>query len=116
MKKYLAAFLTVGLLLSGCGYAGLDGEMIGQAKKITKVTPLICPDFTAFDISLGVMQNGTGSMSGQDLWLKVDGADLAVLKRAVDTAAIVRVKYDTKRMAICTPAAILRHVEIVGIG
>lgn len=111
--KTLATLAVLATLLTGCGYSAVDGELIGQAKKITHVTPLICPDYMSFDISLGVMQNGTGSMSTQDVWLTVyDPQDLALMERAVADASIVRVRYSVRRWAVCTDDDVMTHIEI----
>lgn len=70
----------------------------------------------AFDLSLGVMRAGSGSMSTQDIWFTIAGSatiDLNLLKKAVETAAIVRVHYDNRRYAICTEDHILTSFEIV---
>lgn len=98
-----------GIYLLYCGLTTMyarDGEMIGQAKKLTYVTPLwssICPSYYAFDVSLGVLQNGVGSMSTQDVVFTVqDINDLPEMKKAVERGAIVKVRYDTRRLAVCT--------------
>lgn len=86
------------LVLSACGHTSMDNEMTGQAKKLTHETPLICPDYIAFDLSLGVMQNGTGSMSTQDIWFVVRNVqDFERLKAAVEAGKIVKVKYNELR-------------------
>jgi hypothetical protein len=111
MKKLL--LIATALMLSACGYTQREGEMIGQAKKVSNVTPLICEDYFAFDLSLGVMRNGSGSMSTADIWFTVKGADVAVLKKAVEAGSIVKVKYDRRRVAICTEDYLLTSVEVV---
>ena len=113
MKKVITA-LAAGALLFGCGYSGVDGEGIGQAKKLTRVTNLICEDYDAFDMSLGVMQNGTGSVSTQDVWFTFyDRALIPKLKDLVARGAVVKVTYDTRRAPVCTEQLILRSVEEV---
>jgi hypothetical protein len=112
MKKVFCLALT--LCLAGCGYTSRDGEMIGQAKKISMRTPLICPNYYALDISLGIVRDGTGSMSTQDVWLTVyDLNDLDKMKAAVAAGAIVRVHYDMRRMAICTEDYVSTGFEVV---
>lgn len=102
------------VLLSGCGYSSRDNEIIGQAKKVVHLTPLICSDYSAVDVSLGVMRNGVGSMSTQDLWFYVEDRNLlAILAKAVETGAIVKVKYDQKRTTWCVPDHWLTNVEIL---
>ncbi len=115
MKRILALATAV-LLLSGCGYVGREGEMIGQAKKLVRTTNLICPDYMSFDISLGVLQGGTGSMSTHDIWLTVrSDVDIKPLKAAVDAGAIVRVRYDEPRMfsKFCNDGFIMTGFELV---
>lgn len=113
MKRLL--ILAMPLVLSGClGYSAKDGEAIGQAKKVSVTTPLICPDYYALDISLGVMRNGVGSMSTQDMWFTVqDIADIQKMKEAVERGAIVRVHYDTVRAAFCVEDHIVTSFEVM---
>ncbi len=101
--------ILFGIYLLYAGFTtmyGVDGELIGQAKKIRLVTPFwssFCPTYYALDVSLGVIQNGTGSMSTQDVWLTVkDTTDLPAMQKAVEVGAIVKVKFDTRRLAACT--------------
>lgn len=104
--------LIVGLLssaLAGCmGYSARDAEVIGQAKRLSNVTPLLCFDYMAFDLSLGIMQNGTGSMSREDKWFVVgQGVNVGELKKAVERGAIVKVVYDEQRMAPCSEHGVM---------
>lgn len=116
MKKL--AILLLPLCLGGClGYTGRDGEATGQAKKVTLVTNLLCPDYYAIDISLGVMRNGVGSMSNQDMWLTVrDVVDIQKMKAAAANGSIVRIKYDSVRMPVCVEAYESTGFEIVEDG
>lgn len=96
MKKTLAVLAVI--LLTACGHVSMDSEMVGQAKKVSPQTPLVCPNYTAFDMSLGVVRNGTGSMSTQDAWFVVrDTQDLDKIKQAVETGSLVKVRYNTLR-------------------
>ncbi len=112
MKNILFIF-ALAISLTGCfGDNSRDGELVGQAKKITHVTPLICPNYYAIDVSLGVMQNGVGSMSSQDMWLTVDDAvDIQKMNDAVVKGALVNIKYDTPRLPICTEEHIATSFE-----
>jgi hypothetical protein len=112
MKKTMLVLLS-SIALSGCGYTSRDGEAIGQAKKVTAVTPLLCGDYYALDVSLGVMRGGVGSMSTQDMWLTIRNVgDIAKMKAAVESGAIVRIKYDTPRFPICTESFVLTGFEV----
>lgn len=88
--------------LSSCGYSSRNNDLTGQVKKVIHQTPIICPDRTDVDVSLGVMQNGVGSMSNQDLFLSV--YDSTVEKELVDAAATgkpVKLEYGIKRWVWC---------------
>lgn len=113
MKKLLmVAPLT--MLLAGCGYVQREGEMVGQGKKVAMRTPLICPDYSAFDLSLGVIRNGSGSMSAQDMWFTVaPGVNVTRLKRAVEDGSIIKIKYDTRRLAICAEENVLTGFDVI---
>lgn len=101
-------------VLSGCGYSSRDNETIGQVKKAIKVTPLICPDRYEADVSLGVMQNGVGSMSHEDLYLLVpDKENFKKLEDAVTSGVLVNIHYNKKRFRICGPKEEMTSVEKV---
>ena len=97
-----------GIYLIYCGFTTMyakDGEVIGQAKSITQVTPFwsVCEPYYALDISLGVLQNGVGSISKSDMVFTVrNTADLASMRKAAEHGSLVRVKFDTRRLAACT--------------
>lgn len=94
------------LLAAACGMRSADNEAVGQVKKVVKVTPIICPDYTEADISLGVIRNGVGSMSKEDVELAVDNEDrqnVELLKKAAESGAIVKFTYDVKRVSPCWP-------------
>lgn len=101
MKKIALVAL---LALGGCGYTAVDNELIGQVKKVTHQTPLVCPDYKAVDISLGVIRGGVGSVSTEDLWLRVlNESDLSLLKAASESGRIVKARYDVRRVVVCYP-------------
>lgn len=117
MKKIMLMLFMIIMVavLSGCGFTSKNNEAVGQVKKIKFVTPIVCPDYALVDISLGVMRNGVGSMSTQDIWLVVHnngGNSIEMLKKAAETGEIVKFQYDVKRGAICTPKSYLNKVEI----
>lgn len=102
------------LALWGCGYESVNNEMIGQVKKVKDNTPLICAPFTTVDVSLGVMRNGVGSMSVQDVWLYVEKpADLEIMRKANESGEIVKISYDEARFRWCVDEKVVRSVEIV---
>lgn len=100
MKKFL--FVLPCIFLAGCfGNSASDSTLIGQVKKVKHVTPLICDDRYDVDVSLGVMRNGVGSMSTQDMWLTIPAEQVAAFKAAADSGAPVQITYDTPRMVWC---------------
>lgn len=107
-------FLIVLIALSGCGYSSKQNEAIGQVKKVVSNTPIVCPDFIDVDISLGVMVNGVGSMSHEDVWFYVEKeSDIAILKQANETGKLVKIVYDVKRVTFCVSDHFIKHVEIL---
>lgn len=112
MKKVLV--MCILLTMVGCGYASRENEMIGQVKKVVHSTPIICSDYTQADISLGILRNGVGSMSSEDVWIYYsDKEQDKILKLANETGKLVKIKYDTKRFAWCVPSRIVSSVEII---
>lgn len=102
------------LVLASCGYSSKNNELIGQVKKVVKNTPIICPDYTDADISMGVMRNGVGSMSSEDAWMYIaDPESLTVLKSANESGALVKVTYDVRRIAFCVDERMVTKVELV---
>ena len=94
------------LFLAACGMSSTQNEAVGQVKKVIKHTPLLCSDYTEADISLGVIRNGVGSVSREDLTLALDNGDtksIATLKAAAESGAIVKFTYDVVRVAACWP-------------
>jgi hypothetical protein len=112
MKKL--TILAVAFALSGClGNSASSNQLVGQVKKVEHNTPLIMPDYDDADISLGVMRNGVGSMSHEDIWVYIPNAeDYLVLQKAAETGALVKVDYDTARARFYVENATVTHAEI----
>ena len=101
MRRIVVSVLLAAAL-GGCGYTERDGELIGQVKKVAAQTPLVCPDHVAVDISLGVMVNGVGSLSKEDVWFRVmNQSDVEGLRRMAERGAIVKVRYNVRRLTFC---------------
>jgi hypothetical protein len=101
------------LMLSSCGYSSVKNEMIGQVKKVVSNTPIICPNYTSVDVSLGVMRNGVGSMSTQDVWLTVvREEDVTILKQAAESGKLVKINYDELRFAFCIDDHVISSVSM----
>lgn len=112
MKLLLLGLVT--LCFAGCGYSSMDNEMIGQVKKVVKQTPIFCSYRDDVDVSMGVMRNGVGSMSSQDVWLTIgDSESLKILKAAADSGELVKIHYDVARITFCWEDHIIRKVELV---
>lgn len=110
--KILLAILV--LVLSGCGYESRDSEAIGQVKRVIRKTPIICPNWVELDLSLGVMRQGVGSMSTQDLILYVPNEAMAKqLEEAAAAGQLVKVKYDVARITWCITDHIATSVETI---
>lgn len=104
MKNML--LLSWFICLTACGTSSSGNESVGQIKKVTNETPLICPDYTEVDVSLGVIRNGVGSMSKEDLILAIDNSErdtITKLKKAAEDGSIVKFNYDIRRIAPCWP-------------
>lgn len=101
--KQISLILLISIAGSGCfGYSAKNNELIGQVKKVISVTPLLCPDRSEVDVSLGVMRNGVGSMSHEDFLAVIeDPTVMRTLKKAAETGSLIKVNYDTKRVVLC---------------
>lgn len=116
MKKMIALSLIIAALpaCQACGHESKQNELSGQVKKLISRTPLICADYTEVDISLGYMKNGVGSISKEDVILTVrNPQDIALLKKAADSGAIVKGTYNVFRFSICEPDHELLSVQLI---
>ncbi len=106
--------LGIALLVGGCGYSAIDGDMIGQIKTVGQSNPVVCPGYTAVGISLGILRDGTGSMSTHDVagWVP-DRSLIPALQRAKDTGAVVALTYKEYRAPICKPDFEITGLRIV---
>ena len=102
----IATALLAALTVSSCGYRSLESNELGQAKTVIKTNNLVCPDYYVLHVSLGVMKNGTGSMSNQDTDYSVDPTrvDIEKLRLAVRNGSLIETKFNTRRgfSAFCT--------------
>jgi len=112
MKKLILAAL---MFSTACGKSSTDNEAVGQVKKVLKKTPLICDDYTEVDVSLGVVRNGVGSLSKEDVLLAIDNSEkdkIAVFKKAAEDGAIIKFTYDVNRLSLCWPDHRLQTVVV----
>jgi hypothetical protein len=84
-----------------CGWSGRDISGVGQVKKVRLDTPILCPDYHEVDISLGVMRNGVGSMSTNDMTLFIPENLVPELKKAAEAGALINFTYDERRASWC---------------
>jgi hypothetical protein len=112
--KVLFCIMLTTLFLAGCGNVQKDSEAVGQVKKVTNTTPIICFDYQAVDISMGVMRNGVGSMSTQDIWFYIPDKSLAkTLRSAAESGKLVKITYDVRRWAPCSEDHWITSVEVL---
>ncbi len=113
MKAVL--LLSIGMALVSCGYAEQGSDLTGQVKKVINKTPLVCNDYVLVDLSLGVMRNGVGSMSHEDVELVVPNSeDVKLLKSASDSGSLVKITYNTKRLVFCVESnKVVTTVELL---
>ncbi len=114
MKKHIC-LVIIAMVITACGRSSVDNEAVGQVKTILKRTPLICEDYTEIGLSLGVMRNGIGSVSHEDMTLAVENtktADVALLKTAAELGWIVKIRYDVERVSPCWPTHRFLSVEV----
>ena len=113
MNKILIVFLCLSVL-TACGNQARDVEAVGQVKRITPHTPIFCPEYTDVDLSLGIIQNGTGSMSTQDIWINISKPeDIALVKSANAMGRLVKITHNVQRFHFCTMGRDATKVELL---
>jgi len=115
MKSKIITLIFITCLLIGCGYSQRDSDLVGQVKKVTNETPILCPDYIEADISLGIMRNGIGSMSKEDVSVLIPNNTemIKVFKDATVNGKLIKVIYDEKRFAFCTCMKIAKSVSYI---
>ncbi len=114
MKYVLFMICLLALSLSGCGFSSTENEVSGQVKRVVHKTPYLCPNHYQADLSLGIMRNGVGSVSGKDLWLEVPNAgDVTVLKTAAEKGWLVKITYGVARFTFCREDHLVTKAEII---
>lgn len=100
MSKSFAFIFSA--LLVGCGYSHRDNELIGQPKSVESTTPIFCPNQNVLHLSLGVMRNGVGSMSTEDVRINIPDDNLAwALKETVKSGKLINAKTNEARFRWC---------------
>ena len=111
MKLFLIGIIA--MTLTACGYSARDTEAVGQVKRVMNNTPMLCSDFIDVDLSLGVIRNGVGSVSNEDIWIVVSRPDAEILKKANEEGQLVKITYDQQRISFCNEGRIATKVEIL---
>lgn len=119
LKRLLLALMFPALMptAASCGYTSRDNELVGQVKKVVARTPILCGDYYEADVSLGVLRNGGGSISHEDVeFYVVDGNNVAFLKQAAEEGFPVKIGYSIKRWpaGFCVPTSWLTSVQRLG--
>lgn len=114
MKRTLGLAALSLVLMTGCGDLSRGTEAVGQVKSVYNETPLIFPDYVQVDLSLGVMRNGVGSMSTQDIFVLLkDPMDIALAKQAQQEGQLVKVTYDHQRLNFWSEARQATKIELL---
>jgi hypothetical protein len=112
MNKFKAILaIAIAAALSGCGYTSRDNEVVGQVKRVMQKTPMVCPNYYTADISMGVLRNGVGNVSKEDIWVVIPEDKVAQFKKLAETGQPIKATYDVTRWAWCSPADRLRTVD-----
>jgi hypothetical protein len=110
-NKNVAIIAAIVATLSGCGYSQMDSEMSGQVKRMIHLTPIICPNYYEVDFSLGVMRDGVGSMSTQDVYVTVPAELLPKVKEIANSGKPATITYNKARFALCTEERIVTDIQ-----
>lgn len=117
MNKFQYVLLTTAIILTFTGCSGYDSQgnvVPGQVKKVEHLTPVFCGDYDIVDLSLGVMRNGNGSMSHEDLILYVPDPEMVTTFKEVSLrSGLVQVTYNTKRASLCHPRETVTSVLLL---
>ena len=100
-------------LITACGDSSRGSELIGQIKKVVENTPVLCSDYVEADVSLGIMRNGVGSMSTDDVSVVIPSEFVDKAKDAARTGNLVKIIYDERRVAACWPDRRATHLELL---
>lgn len=101
------------LFLASCGMSEIGTKGIAQVKRVHSVNPLICSQYKVLDASLGVIKNGVGSMSTQDIDLVVTDAQATLLNIAAEQGKLVEITYSNRRFSFCQETRILESFRVI---
>ncbi len=111
MFSLLAFTLTA---CDACGNSSVNNELVGQPKRLHNETPILCPNRTDLDVSLGYMKDGVGSVSTQDLHMTVpDPRHVETLNNAINNGKLVRLHYNVERFVWCAQDHYVTKVEVL---
>lgn len=87
----------------------------GTVKTINEHNRIFCPDYFTADISLGVVRNGTGASSREDVTLVIENSvDVEKLTKASEVGSIVHIKHETPRFSWCNDSEV-RFIKSVRV-
>jgi hypothetical protein len=112
-KNLLACFLAL-VSITGCGYSHRNNELVGQPKSIEQTTPILCPEQNILHMSLGVMRNGVGSMSTEDVMINIpDNSMVPLLKEVVKDGKLINAVTNQARMRWCNCEVELVSFQVI---
>lgn len=83
-------------------------------KRLHRVTPIFCGDYSVLDANLGVMQDGQGGASIQDIDLEIPEPMVAELAKALENKTLqVEITYSTHRVAFCGQHEVLDSFKVI---
>ncbi len=115
MKKILCVLALLSIL--SCGYSSVSNEAIGQVKKVTNQTPILCPNYKMADIIIGsqqalYIQNASGA--APHTMIVVNEEQDKILRQAAEKGKSVKFTYSEKRAVFCTDTHhFMESVEII---
>jgi len=114
MRTLLAVLFVFVSGCEGCGYTSVDNKMTGQVKKIHHNTPIVCENYISADVSLGVMQNGVGSISSHDVQMTIeDQKVMLVMEKAASTGKLVEITFKERRVTVCIDGYIVTSAKLL---
>lgn len=106
-------YVLLSLLLCSCGMSEVGTKGIAQIKRVHSINPIFCPQYKVLDASLGVMINGVGSMSTQDIDLTITDEQAKILQEAAEKGKLVELTYSNRRFSFCEEERVLTSLKIV---
>lgn len=98
------------VFLPACGLSQRDNETVAYVKHVTNETPVLCYNVTNAELDLRT----PGTMTSERVSFTVlHESDAALLRKANETGAKVKITSDEIRMAFCTRDDVITKVEVL---